>query len=240
MAASPPPEKAPVPLTAAGMLEGVRLTLPLLPGTIVFAAAFGSAAAGKGLSLVEATLMSLLVYAGAGQLLGLELWPRGWSVSALAAMVAVVVAVNLRFLLMSAALQPWLSRLPHGSAYLALSSLTDANFVIGSRYRAGGGEDAGVFIGAGLFMWVVWTLATVPGHMLGEVLSDPRRFALDLVMPLTFTSMAVGMFRLKRDRLAWPIAAAAAVTTSLLVEGYWFIIAGAVAGSIAAGALRER
>ncbi len=240
MTPSSPPQTRPVPITPAGMIEGARLSVPLLPGVIVFAAAFGGASAEKGLTLVETTLMSLLVYAGAGQLLALELWPRTWSTGALTAMVAVVVAVNLRFLLMSAALQPWLSRMPRGSAYLALASLTDANFIIGSRYHAKGGEDAGVFIGAGLFLWIIWTLATIPGHMLGGILSDPRRFGLDMIMPLIFTSMAVSMFRIRRDRLAWPIAAGVALGTSLVIDGYWFIVVGALAGSIAAGLFRDR
>jgi predicted branched-subunit amino acid permease len=50
----------------------------------------------------------------------------------------------------------------------------------------------------------------------------------------------VGVFRLKRDRLAWPVAAAVALATAQLVEGYWFIVSGALAGSIAAGLMRER
>ena len=103
-----------------------------------------------------------------------------------------------------------------------------------------GGQDVGVFVGAALFMWVVWTLATVPGHMLGHLLTDPKRLAIDMVMPLTFAAMSVGLFRLKRDRLAWPVAAIVAVVTAQFVEGYWFIITGAIAGSLTAGALRAR
>jgi predicted branched-subunit amino acid permease len=228
------------PVTLAGMLEGARLSVPLLPSVLVFAAALGAASAEKGLTVAEATLMSFAVYAGASQLLALQLWPQTFTPAAIAAIVVVTMAVNLRFLLMGAALQPWLSRAPSGPVHLGLACLTDANFVVGSRYHANGGEDAGVFIGAGLFMWVVWTLATIPGHLLGHMLSDPRQLAIDMVMPLTFTAMAVGLFRLKRDRMVWPIAAGFAFLAERLISGYWFIIVGAIAGSLAAGFLRDR
>jgi 4-azaleucine resistance transporter AzlC len=229
-----------VPITLTGMIEGARLSVPLLPGVLVFAAAVGAASAEKGLSLGEATLMSFAVYAGASQLLALQLWPQVWTPAALAAMVLVTIAVNMRFVLMGAALQPWLSRLPPGMPYLGLASLTDANFIIGSRYQAKGGDDAGVFLGSGLFLWLVWTLATVPGHLLGHMLTDPKRLGIDMVMPLVFTAMAVGMFQVRRDRLAWPIAAGIAVLTAQLTSGYWFIVTGALAGSLAAGAFRGR
>lgn len=237
---SPRPASPRVPCTFAGMVEGARLTLPLLPGTLVFAAAVGATSAEKGLPLGQAVFMSLSVYAGASQLLGLQLWPQAFSLAAVAAIVVVTMAVNLRFLLMGASLQPWLSRGPAGPVHVGLAALTDANFVVASRYHAQGGQDAGVFVGAGLFMWVVWTLATVPGHALGHLLTDPKRFAIDMVMPLTFVAMSVGLFRLRRDRLVWPVAAAVAVVTAQLVEGYWFIVTGALAGSLAAGVFRER
>jgi len=234
------PTRSRVPITLAGMVEGARLSVPLLPSVLVFAAAVGAASAEKGLTLGQATMMSFTVYAGASQLLALQLWPQVWTPAAIAAMVLVTVAVNLRFVLMGAALQPWLSRMPPGTPYIGLASLTDANFVIGSRYHSEGGDDAGVFLGCGLFLWLVWTLATVPGHMLGFMLTDPKRLGIDMVVPLVFTAMALGMFQMRRDRLAWPVAAGVAVITAQLAGGYWFIVAGAAAGSLAAGALRGR
>lgn len=232
--------RKPAPVTLAGMIEGARLCVPLLPGILIFAAALGAASAEKGLTLGEATLMSFAVYAGASQLLALQLWPQTFTPAAIAAIVVVTMAVNLRFLLMAASLHPWLSRAPSGPVHLGLACLTDANFIVGSRYHANGGEDAGVFVGAGLFMWLIWTLATVPGHLLGYLLTDPRLLAVDMILPLTFTAMAVGLFRVRRDRLVWPIAAVCAFVAERLISGYWFIIVGAIAGSLAAGFLRDR
>ena len=57
-----------------GLAEGARLCDAMVPGTVVFAAAYGTLAAQKGLTLFEAVLMSALVYGGASQLVAMEVW----------------------------------------------------------------------------------------------------------------------------------------------------------------------
>src|SRR5438128_1082306 len=47
-----------------GLAEGARLCGAMVPGTMVFAAAYGTLAAQKGLTLSEAVLMSALVFGG--------------------------------------------------------------------------------------------------------------------------------------------------------------------------------
>src|SRR5213593_808403 len=106
--AATPHDRADAHWSLAGLNEGVRLTLPLLPGTCVFAAAFGTIAAQKGLSLAETVFMSGIVYAGAAQLVALEAWPDRMTLAALATVVLITVTVNLRCVLMSAAMRPWL------------------------------------------------------------------------------------------------------------------------------------
>ena len=58
----------------SGLWQGVRFVLPVLPGAAVFGAAFGAVAAAKGLSFTEAVLMSAIVFAGASQLVAMEIW----------------------------------------------------------------------------------------------------------------------------------------------------------------------
>ena len=64
----------------------------MVPGTVVFAAAYGTLAAQKGLSLTEAVLMSALVFGGASQLVALEVWTNplmAWTVVSLAVVTAI-------------------------------------------------------------------------------------------------------------------------------------------------------
>jgi predicted branched-subunit amino acid permease len=103
------------------------------------------------------------------------------------------------------------------------------------RYRAEGGNDAGVFLGGALVVWVGWLSATVAGYLMGALVADPRAIALDLVLPVFFAAMLVPLWRGRRRAIAWGIAGAVALATEHLVSGWWFVITGALAGSIAEG-----
>lgn len=234
------PHRSDARWSLAGLAEGVRVTIPLLPGTCVFAAGFGTIAAQKGLTLAETVLMSGAVYAGASQLVALEAWPARMTLGAALAIVLVTVTVNLRCVLMSASLRPWLGTLPAWQAYPALFFTTDSQWLIGMRYRAEGGSDAAVFLGSGLIMWLFWVASTALGYWLGALISDPRRFGLDLVLPIFFSAMLVPLWRGRRRAVAWAISGLIALLFSWAFQGWWFIVAGALAGSFAAGFLDER
>jgi predicted branched-subunit amino acid permease len=221
------------PLTLAGLLLGARLTLPLLPGIAVFASAFGAAAAQKGMTFAEAVFMSAIVYAGASQMVALELWRETWSPSTILAIATVTAVVNARMVLMGAALQPWLAGAPTPRNVVNLFFLTDANWLLGMRYRAEGGNDHGMLLGAGLALWLIWIGATIPGYLAGALVPEPRRYGLDLVMPVFFSAMLVPLWKGPRLALPWAVAGLVALATQALVPGYSFIITGALAGMLA-------
>jgi predicted branched-subunit amino acid permease len=230
--------RSPSLFTLAGCLQGARYTLPILPGIVVFGTAFGAAAVQKGLTLGQALGLSAFVFAGASQMVALELWHESWTATALLAIVTVTGVVNARMILMGAAIQPWLAAEPPPRLGLNLFFLTDANWLIGMGYHGRGGRDVGVLFGAGLTLWVVWVLSTVPGYLAGALVEEPRRLGLDLVMPIFFAAMLVPFWKGWRPARPWAVAGAVALAVHALVPGYAFIIAGALAGA-AAGALAE-
>ena len=227
-----PPAVPDAPITAAGMMLGLRKVSVLMPGIVVFAVAFGAAAAAKGLSLFQTLLMSGFVYAGVAQLVSLELWRPEWSWGAIAGIAVVTATVNARMVLQGASLQPWFAKYPKALNAFHLFFFTDANWLIGTRYRAEGGRDLGVLVGAGLALWLVWVIATGGGYMLGALVSDPRRYGFDLVMPIFFAAMIVPLWRGKRGMVPWVVAGLVALVTARLVDGYAFIIVGSLAGAI--------
>jgi predicted branched-subunit amino acid permease len=226
-------------LTAAGLREGVRLTLPMLPGVLLMSAAFGTVAAQKGLTLFQAALTSGALFAGASQLVALEVWPTVWTFGAVLTLALVTATVNMRYLLMGAALRPWLGPAPLWQSYIILLTTVDANWIVAMRYRSEGGSDPGIILGSGIVLWLFWVAGTFPGHMLGAIMSDPRRLGLDLVLPIFFAAMLVPLWRGPRRGAAWVIAGAVALLMAHFVPGYWFIIAGAIAGSVAGGFLDD-
>jgi predicted branched-subunit amino acid permease len=226
------------PFTLAGCRQGARLVLPVLPGVCVFASAFGAAAAQKGLTLWQATSMSAFVYAGASQMVALELWRETWSLSTLLAIMAVTATVNARMILMGASIQPWLAPAPKVQNAINLFFFTDANWLIGTRYRAQGGSDLGILFGAGIVLWIAWVVSTIPGFLAGALVAEPRRYGFDLVMPIFFSAMIVPLWKGVRSAIPWMVAGAVALAVEALSPGYLFIVVGALAGALAGALLR--
>ena len=232
---------APLVFTRAGLLYGMRLAVPTLPALIALALAFGGAASARGMSLSEATSMSAFVAAGAAQMLSLELWTGAWSWGQVLTIMLVTATVNARFILMGASLQPWMRSAPLGQKAVGLFWLFDTSWLITARHEREGGRDMAVLFGAGSLSWAVWVLATLPGYFAGSLISDPRRLAIDLVLPLFFAAMAVPLWRgLKVSALPWAIAAGVALAVQQLVPGYAFIIAGALSGAVTGALSRGR
>jgi predicted branched-subunit amino acid permease len=75
--------------------------------------------------------------------------------------------------------------------------------------------------------------------MLGALVSDPRAYGIDLVMPIFFAAMIVPLWRGRRAALPWIVAGIVALVTARLVDGYAFIIVGALSGALAGAFLDE-
>jgi predicted branched-subunit amino acid permease len=224
--------------STAGLRHGARAALPAFPGFIMFAVAFGTAAAQKGLSLGETLGLSAFVYAGASQMVGLEIWQQVWTPSTILTIMTVTAVVNARMILLGATLQPWLKDEPLARTALNLFLLTEAGWLVGTRYHSEGGRDVGVLLGCGIILWLVWLIATLTGFFAGALVPEPRRFGLDLVMPIFFGVMLVPLWKGARPALPWLVAGLVSLIVHALVPGYVFIIAGALAG-VAAGMLIE-
>ena len=235
-----PHKGAPAPYwSLPGIATGARLCGAMVPGTVVFAAAYGTLAAQKGLTLTETVLMSALVFGGSSQLVALEVWTNPLTLSTVLSLAVVTAIVNARFILMSATLRPWLSGLPPWQAYAALNGIVDATWLVGMRYRGEGGSDVSVFAGAGLTLWAVWVASAIPGYLLGAFISDPKRFGFDLVLVVFFAAMFVPLWRGIRRAVGWAIAGAVALLVSYIVPGWWFIVIGALTGSIVGAFIDE-
>jgi predicted branched-subunit amino acid permease len=132
-------------------------------------------------------------------------------------------------------LRPWFGALPAWQAYPMLSINTDVGWIIAMRYRGQGGADPAFYLGGAAAIWVFWVAVTLPGYLLGAWLAAPERYGLDVVMPAFFAAMLVPMWRGARRAIPWAVAGGVALLVSWLTEGWWFIVVGALAGSIVGG-----
>nr|WP_283949493.1 AzlC family ABC transporter permease [Limobrevibacterium gyesilva] len=207
--------------------------IPLLIGVTPFGLVCGITAQGAGLSFLETFLMSASVYAGSAQLVVLANWAHPAPV--VAATLATF-AVNLRMALMGPVLSPWLDRLRGWRLWGSLFVMADQNWAQALGDMTAGGRDAGVLLGSGLIMWVWWIVTGGIGHAMGTVLSLPPGHPLFFAALAVFVSMLANMWRGWGDVLPWVIAGGVAVVTARLLPGTaWYIVAGALAGSMTGG-----
>lgn len=225
--------------TFAAFRHGALSMIPLLPGLAAFSMAFGTVAARKGFSLADTLLMTGTVFAGMAQMIVMENWPVRLTVAAIAGTVAVTALVNLRFLLIGATLRPWLAKEPAHKVYPTLFLLTEPNWLLSMRYRADGGSDPCFLLGSGVMIYVVWVLMAIPGYWLGASVGDPRAFGLDLIVPAFFVAMLVPLSRGKRGTAGWVVGGAVAIAADQLFGGFWYLIAGALAGAVAGGLIDD-
>lgn len=218
-----------------GFWLGARLVLPLMPGMVAYAIAVGSVTAAKGLTLVETLLMNILVYAGLAQMVALEVWPERMTYGVIAGLAVIAATVNARMLLLGAGLRPWLGPLPAWQTYPMLHLLTDPGWIASMRYRAEGGSDAAVVLGSAVLICVVWMISITAGYFAGAVVPDARAAALDLVLPVFFAVMLVPLWRGPQRAIPWIVGGGVAWGCYTLFGGWWYVVAGALAGTIAGG-----
>ena len=191
---------------------GVRGALPILIGVIPFAMISGVAAVSVGLTFFESMGMSVIVYAGASQLVVFQLMSIGspWIIMVLTAWL-----VNFRFTMYSATLAPYLQRLSVGQKALLAYMLSDQAFGISMTHFVINEKASHrwFYFGVSLTIWVTWQISTAVGTILGALV--PTSWSLDFAFPLSFMAL---MFGSLRDRPT-AIAALAGGTIAVLAKG---------------------
>lgn len=222
--------------TRAGGLAGARAVLPILPGTVVFGLVYGFLAGEKGLSALQVALTSALVFAGAAQLVALELWQDPVPLLAVA---SAVLIVNLRHVMMGPALLPWLQGLPPARAYGSLFFMADESWAVSVTELRRGGRDAAFLLGAGLCLWLVWIAAGLVGRLAGDLATAVDARGLHYLTVAFFVALLAGLWRGRGDIGPWLLAGSVAILADTTLPGTWHIVLGALAGSLTGAALER-
>ena len=193
------------------LLEGVRDTVPMLVGAAPFGVIFGTLSIAAGLSATASLGMSLLVFAGSSQFIGVSLIGAG---TALPVLWLTTFVVNLRHALYSATLLPFARDWPLRWRWPLAFWLTDETFaVVEHRFRTQGSEGGQWYwLGSSLAMYGNWVLWSAVGVSLGQSLPGLANLGLDFAMGATFA--AIVATQLKR-RPALGAALAASVVAML-------------------------
>lgn len=168
---------------------GIRAEFPLLIGVFPFGMIYGVLALNAGLSPLAAQAMSAIVFAGSSQFITAQL-VHG-QVPGLVIVLTIAV-VNLRHMLYSASLAPYLDSVSMRWKTLLAYLLTDEAYAVTiTNYEKQGLTPSGhwYFLGAGLALWTTWQVSTAVGIFLGATL--PESWPLDFALPLTFIALVI-------------------------------------------------
>lgn len=216
------------PFTSAAVKRGFILAQPLAMGGFVYGMVFGVLAAEAKLSGLEAVLMSATVYSGSAQIAALQVWTISPHVLPL---VATVIVMNLRYVLYSATLRPWIGGLGPARVYPILCIVGDTSWALSMAERAKGHEDAGFLLGAAASMFLPWTLGTLVGHWGGTLVHNAAALGLDFMLVALSAAMGLTMWRGRADVAVVVTAAVVAIGASQVVAAGWVIVAAAVASA---------
>ncbi len=209
---------------------GAQAMVPWLAGIIPFGLVIGVSATDADVPTLAVWLTGPLIYAGSAQVATIDMLDAG---AAPMAVVAVVLAINVRLIFYSAAMArhwrgtPWWWRL--AASYL----LVDPSVAVGlSGYQRLGRDRAHAhYLGGAVLLWVSWLVAIGAGAMAGAGL--PAWLHLEFVIPLYLVGQATS--RLADPALRRAIFVAAAVALLALSAPLQLGIALAIAAGIAAG-----
>ncbi len=223
---------APTKHASESWLNGVARALPLVFGYVPVGFAFGVLAQKAGLSTANSLLLSLIVYAGSSQLIAVGLFAA--AVPA-ASIILTTFVINLRHLLMSAALAPYFKhwRKPEQAAFAF--ELTDETFAIhASRFAQldhAATPSRGPTFALNITAHVTWVCATLLGIAAGQLVTDVRPLALDYALPAMFIGLL--MFQLKSPVHVMVALVTGGLAVILLLAGLqqWHVLAAAVLGA---------
>ena len=213
-------------------LRGYLKGIPVAISAAAYGLAVGATAAGNGVSLSMLILQDLVLFAGAAQFVVVGQWGEGMAVGSIAIAVA---AINLRYLLMTAALRPMFA----GRSLLAsapfIHLVADENWAVTiGEFRKDPKTTPWFLLGTGCAMITFWLAGTVVGHQVASVVVDPSRYGIDFVFGAVFTALAVSAFQGKGDAIPYAVALIVAVAGRRVLPGTWYIVAGGLAGALAA------
>jgi len=218
--------------------RGVLKTLPLMLGVIPFGIAYGVLAVQTGLTIFETMLMSLIVFAGGSQFLAVGMIASG--VDGFTVVISTLL-MNLRHLMMGLSISPYLAETtPKWQRALAFG-MTDESYLVTITHYREQGVIAGsphFMLGSSLVIYVAWALSSLAGAVSGNAISDPMRWGLDFMMPVTFLTMLLPQVKSLRLAAVSLISATVATASYVLIPGKWYIIV-AVVTATAAGVVLE-
>ncbi len=216
---------------------GLRAEIPLLIGVFPFGLIYGALALSSGLTPAAAQMMSSIVFAGSSQFISVQLIHEAAPGLVIVLTIAVV---NLRHMLYSASLAPYVSHLPMRWKVLLSYLLTDEAYaptILNYENEGITPYSHWFFLAAGFSLWFTWQVSTAVGIFLGSAI--PASWPLSFALPLTFIAMVVPVLKNRPSVAAAVSAGLTALLTNSLPYKLGLVVA-AIVGILVGTFLESR
>lgn len=196
---------------SAGLKAGVSIAIGYFPVALTF----GLLAKTTGLSLLEATAMSIFVFAGAAQYISLSLITAG---VAPAVIILNTFIVNIRHFLMTASLNEKMQPDARWKKALYAFGITDESFSVLAIQKE---DNLRTSFAAGVIAisYGSWVVFTAIGHLIGANLPEFLQAAMSIALYAMFVGLLVPS--MQGNRKVVSLAAIAAILNSLFFFTGW-------------------
>lgn len=215
------------------VLAGAKRALPIVFGYLPIGFAYGVLAQKAGISIFNTILMSIVVFAGSSQLIAVELFALNLTPTSI---LMTTFVVNLRHMLMSAALSPYLHNWKKEELAAFAFELTDETFALhATRMNAGKVGKIETFA-INITSQAAWVLGTAMGVIIGQQIAEIEPFALDFALPAMFIALLIMQIKGRKDVAVAVLGGVLSVGLLLLgFESWHVIIAALMAATIGVG-----
>lgn len=198
--------------------RGLREMAAVSPGLAAWGLMTGVAMVKSGMSTFEAVTMSLLVFAGSSQLAAMPLIAVGAPVWVI---LSTSFCVNLRFVVFSAHMRPYLMHLPLRWRMFLGYMMVDLSYVLFTKHyhhppksEVERHEQLAYFSGGALFNWLSWQSASLTGIALANVI--PAQWGLGFAGILALLGVGCSLATSHLRRVSAGVAGMAAVAAYAL------------------------
>jgi len=212
--------------------RGFTVGLPIMIGYLPIALAYGVLAKQAGLSLLEVTLMSVMVFAGASQFMGANM--IAVSASAVEIIVATFV-LNFRHFIMSLSFMNLLRPLGLNVKVPLALGLTDESFAVSSLHPEKAKEKNGVLFYLTIFItaYISWIAGSFLGGLIGDIIPNQLSQSMGIALYAMFIGLLIPSVKknLKVGLIALVAMLINVLFSQFMTDG-WAIVFGTVLGGL--------
>ena len=206
--------------------KGIVQELPLQIGVFPFGIIYGFIANESGFSILQAFLMSSIIFAGASQIAFAKLY---LIVSPLT-IITSITAINLRHFLYGVSINEYLKKLSLKWRIILSYLLTDEAYAVSINYLKNNSFESNAhyhLLGSGLTLFITWQFSTLVGIFFGDNLTS--FINLEFIIPLSFIAIIIPTLNSKRDIIACLASGISSLLFYKLNLEFW-IVASALVG----------